>query len=253
MTWLFALLSALFGILIGGFLTRAAYVLPRGEYREILFPKCPYCGRDLPLRYIIPIVGPILSAFRCPHCGEKFGVKTLVSEILFAVACAFLCLVYGGTYLFYLYVVLAALLLILSLIDLDIKEISHSLLLVILILGVVTFVFSFFSFSLTGTKWWEHLVGAFVLSLPLFILMIVTGGAVGGGDVKYMFCIGLLLAYKLTLVAFFFGIILAAIAALLLPIICGTGAKFQVPLVPFLSLGTVIALLVGDQLIAALF
>ena len=251
MTAVCSVIVALCALILGGFLSRAAYALPRGEYREILFPKCHHCGRDLPLTYIIPIYGSILS-MRCPHCGEREGGRALASELICTVLFVLLYLVYGCSYLFFEYALLVAALLVLSLIDFDIHEIVHSVLFFVLALGVMNFVFSFFSFSLTGTVWWEHLVGAFVLSLPLFLLMMFTGG-IGGGDVKLIFCLGLLLGYKLVLVTFFFGIVIAALAAVVLRFVCGRGSKYQVALVPFLSLGAAIALLVGEKLLAALF
>ena len=176
----------------------------------------------------------------------------LLSEVIFGVIALLLYLQYCFSYLFFLYLIAAGTLLVLSLIDLDIKEAPHGLLFIILLLGVLTFVFSFFDFSLTGTVWWEHLIGAFVISLPLFLLMIFTGG-IGGGDVKAMFVLGLLLAYKLTIVAFFFGILAAALAAVVLHFVCDKGAKYPLPLVPFLSLGTVIAMLWGNAVLQALF
>ena len=252
MTALFCVLSALFGAVFGGIIARASYAIPRGEYGQIFAPRCAFCGDALPAKCLIPLVGSFLLCFRCPDCGERQGIKTLLSEVIFAVVCLLFALFTGFSYLFFVYVVLAGVLLLLSLIDLDIKEVPHSLLFVILLLGVMTFVFSFFSFSRSGTVWWEHLVGAFVVSLPLFIVMMLTGG-IGGGDVKMMFCLGLMLAYKLTLVAFFFGIIIAAITAIVLRICCGKGGKYQLPLVPFLSVGAVIALLWGNGILSSLF
>ena len=252
MTVLFSVLIAIIGLISGGFLARAAYALPRGAFREILHPRCPSCGRKIPLRFTLPIVGAFLARFRCPHCGEKQSVTVPISEWVFAAICVLLYLVYGFSYLFFVYLLTAVALLLLSLIDLDIKEAPHSLLLVILLLGAMTFVFSFFSFSQTGTVWWEHLVGAFVVSLPLFLLMILTGG-IGGGDVKLMFCLGLLLGYKLTLFTFFIGIILAAIVAVVLRLAFGKGSKYALPLVPFLAVGTVISLLCGNRILAFLF
>ena len=252
MSALFYVLIALFGVVAGGVLARAAYAIPRGEYRQIVAPHCASCGKKLPFKYLIPVVGSFLVRFRCSSCGEKQGAQSLISELLFAAVCVLLHFYYGFSYLFFLYVVLAGVLLLLSLIDLDIKEVPHSLLFVVLALSVMVFVFSFFSFSLSGTVWWEHVVGAFVISLPLFILMMLTGG-VGGGDVKLMFCLGLLLGFKLTVVSFFFGIVVAAVTAVVLRIACGKGGKYQLPLVPFLSLGAVIALLWGNALLAAIF
>ena len=168
------------------------------------------------------------------------------------VCCMLLYLSYAFTYLFFVYVLSAAVLLILSLIDLDIHEAPHGLLFVLLLLGVMSFVFSFFPFSLTGTFWWEHLVGAFAIALPLFIVMMVTGG-IGGGDVKLLFVLGLLLGYKLIIVAFLFGIVLAAIVAIIMHFAFGKGGKYPIPLVPFLAIGTVIAVLWGTTIIEALF
>ena len=252
MTALFYVLVALFGVVAGGFLARAAYAIPRGEYKQILAPRCASCGRALPFKYVVPIVGAFLLRFRCPSCGEKQGVKTLCTELSFAVICTLLHLYYGFSYLFFLCVVLGGVLLVLSLIDLDIREIPHSLLFLILLLGVMTFVFSFFSFSLSNTVWWEHLVGAFVIALPLFLLMMLTGG-IGGGDVKLMFCLGLFLGYRLTLFSFVVGVVVAAVVALILRLTCGKGNRYQLPLVPFLSLGAGAALLWGEKIIGLLF
>lgn len=246
------LLTALFALICGGFLGRAAYALPRGSFREILLPRCPACGRPLPHKYLIPVVGSFLLRFRCPACGEKQRVGTLLSEVIFTAALLLLRFVYSFRYPFFLYGVLAALLLMLSLIDLDIKEVPHSLILGVILLGVMTFVFSFFKFSESGTVWWEHLVGAFAVSLPLFLLMMVTGG-IGGGDVKLMFALGLLLGYKLVLLAFLFGVVLAAVVAIVLLLVCGKGGKFALPLVPFLSVGALVAILCGEELLKFVF
>ena len=252
MTLFFSFLTAILGVILGGFLGRAAYALPRGEYREILSPKCPFCGRVLPAIYSFPIVGSILFRVRCSHCGERQGVKVLFSELFFGAIALLLYLKYAFSYLFFVYLITAGVLLLLSLIDLDIKEVPHSLLFVILLLGVMSFVFSFFDFSLTETVWWEHLVGAFAISLPLFLLMMFTGG-IGGGDVKLMFCLGLLLGYRLVLLSFLFGIVSAAIVAIALHFLGGKSGKYQLPLVPFLSLGAMIAILWGGKILSLIF
>ena len=246
------IITAVCGLVFGGLIERAAYALPRGRYREIYAPECPSCGRALPRKVMIPLLGALLLRFRCPHCGEKKGLRLFLSEIIFAGSLTALCLVYYARYSFFLYAVLTGILLLLSLIDLDIKEVLHSLVFAVLLLGVLAFVFSFFSFSEGGTIWWEHLVGAAVISVPLFILMMVTGG-IGGGDVKLMFCLGLFLGYRLTLFCFLVGVVAAAMCAVILRIAFGKGGRFQLPLVPFLSLGALCALLCGNSVIAFFF
>ena len=247
------ILLPILALFVGGVLCRLAYALPRRSFGEILTPTCHACGDRLPLRCLIPIVGSLLHRGRCPVCGEKRGVSGLLSEIVFAGATLLLLLFCGVTLLTFIYLAVTALLLLLSLVDFDIREVPHGPLFGILFFGVLLFVLSFFpSVALTDTLWWEHLVGAFAVSVPFFIVGIVTGG-MGGGDIKLMFCIGLLLGYKLVLVAFFFGIILAAVVSIILVVAFGKNRKFGVPLVAFMSFGYLVAVLFGDKLIALLF
>jgi len=253
MTVLFCFVVGLFGLLLGGFVGRASYALPRGEYKEIFCPRCPSCGRSYPSFVVIPVVGAFLAARRCPHCGEKRSRATILAEWILAAAFVLLYLRFDFSYLFFIYGVLAVDLLLLALIDSDIKEVPHSLLLVILLLGVMSFVFSFFSFSRTGTIWWEHIVGAFAVSLPLFVVMMITGGAVGGGDIKLLFCLGLLLGYKLVLFAFLVGVVLAALVGVVFLLLFGKSGRFRLPLVPFLSLGALVSVLCGNTVISLLF
>ncbi|HCU56159.1 MAG TPA: hypothetical protein DIC18_02355 [Clostridiales bacterium] len=247
---IFAVVTFVIGLFLGGFIERASYALPRGEFREIVAPKCSSCGRALPRKTFIPLVGSALLAFRCPHCGERKGLRLFLTELIYAASLLLLYVFFYGQYSFYLYAVLIAVLLSLSLIDLDIREVPHSLMLAVLGIGVLVFVFSFFTFSQADTIWWEHLVGAVVISVPLFILMMVTGG-IGGGDVKLMFCLGLVLGFKLTFFAFLVGVVVAALCAIVLRLAFGKGGQYQLPLVPFLSLGTLVALLCGNAVIAA--
>ena len=252
-TFVYVLLPIL-ALFVGGAIYRFAYALPRRSFGELLSPTCHACGDPLPAALLIPIVGTFLYKGRCPVCGEKRGLGCFLSEIIFALATLLLELFVGVSFLLLIYLVTAALLLILSIVDFDIKEVPHGILLGILILGAIVFILSFFpSVALTSTVWWEHLVGAFIISVPLFIVMIVTGGGIGGGDIKLMFCLGLLLGYRLVLIAFLFGIVLAAIVSVILVIAFGKNRKFELPLVAFLSVGFLLAVLFGEKIIALIF
>ncbi len=250
----FLVLFPILALFVGGLLYRFAYAYPRQSFGELLRPTCHACGSLLPKRYLIPLLGTILSSARCPVCKEKRGVGCLVSELTFACVTFLLFFFYDLSFLFLVYLVAAAVLLVLSLVDLDIKEVPHGLLLVLILLGVLLFILSFFpKVSLSKILWWEHLVGAVAVSLPLFVIMVVSGGGVGGGDVKLMFCLGLLLGYKLILLSFLFGVVLAAIFSVALIVLYGKNGKYALPLVPFLSVGAFIAMISGEKLISLFF
>ncbi len=253
MTYFLGAIITLLAICIGGFLSRAAYAIPRGEAGELWDPKCPFCGTSLGAVSLIPLVSFFLHRGKCPHCKEKISPRTLLSEIVFGAAALLLFIRYGFCLRFFSYLAVCALLLVLSLIDLDIREVPHSVLFGVLFFGVLYFALSFFSLPKDSLSWWEHLAGAFTISLPLFALMMFTGGGIGGGDVKLMFCIGLLLGYKLVIVAFLFGIVAAALTALFLVFRFGKSGRFLLPLVPFLSLGFLFAVTFGKYIENLLF
>ena len=248
--WAFLTILAVFA---GGFLGRLSYALPRGDAREIWDPACPFCGRRYGFRFNLPIFGILLFRARCPHCGESAAPRAFFSEILFGASALLLLISYDLSPIFFAYLGVSALLLMLSLIDLDIKEVPHSILLAILLFGALFFVFSFTEYSLTSVRWWEHLIGAIAISLPLFLVMMATGGGVGGGDVKLMFCLGFLLGYKAIVVTFLAGIVFAALYSLFMIVKYGKSGRFQVPLVPFLSLGFLFAVTYGLYLEELLF
>lgn len=73
----------------------------------------------------------------------------------------------------------------------------------ILILGVIATV-------LERGQWLSHLIGFFIISVPLLIAYLLTKGrGIGGGDIKLMAAAGLLLGFKLTIVGFMVGSVLA--------------------------------------------
>jgi len=84
-------------------------------------------------------------------------------------------------------------------------------------------------------------------------VMLVSRGGVGGGDVKLMFCLGFLLGYKLVLFAFLVGIVLAAIVSIVLVLAFGKNGKYAIPLVPFLAVGALVAMVWGEVVIRLLF
>lgn len=91
------------------------------------------------------------------------------------------------------------------------------------------------------TIWKEPLaaaVGAFVV---MFILAIISRGAMGGGDVKLMTALGIWLGVWGIMNAFFYGVIAGGVGALALLIFCKKGRKDFFAFGPYLCLGAIYA------------
>ena len=132
-----------------------------------------------------------------------------------------------------------------SVIDFRTYEIPFGINLFILALGLVRAVTDF-SNILT------YLIGSLSVSIVLAILYYATGGrAIGGGDVKLMAACGLLLGWKLIILAFLLGCVLGALIHVIRMKVSGEGRVLAMG--PYLSMGVLIAALWGGRLLTWYF
>lgn len=97
---------------------------------------------------------------------------------------------------------------------------------------------------------WSALSGA-VTALSFILLIVITRGkGMGWGDVKYVIFLGLALGFPNTVVAIMLAFFIGAVFSLLLIAVKRKQLSQTIPFGPFLSLGAVIALCFGSQIIA---
>ncbi len=142
-----------------------------------------------------------------------------------------------------LYAFTASVLLAQSLVDWEIQELPPELNLLIGVLGVVRL--------LTDLQHWtEYLIGAVAVSgLFLLIGLIKYRGqeAMGGGDVKLMAALGLLLGWKNIILVMMLGCILGSVIHLGMMVIMKKGR--QLAFGPYLSIGAMITMICGQSII----
>lgn len=142
---------------------------------------------------------------------------------------------------FVLYCLLFPALLILSVIDFRTYEIPSGINLYILALGVIRLCTDL-------SNWTQYVAGFGAVSLFLAILYYATKGrAIGGGDVKLMAACGLLIGWKLIIMAFLVGCILGAVIHVIRMKI--SGVDHVLAMGPYLSAGVVIAVLWGERIL----
>ena len=140
-----------------------------------------------------------------------------------------------------LYCLMASALLALSVIDFRTYEIPFGFNIFIGILGIVRLVTDL-------SNWQLYVIGFLAISAVLEILLLVSGGrAIGGGDVKLMAAAGLLLGWKLIILAFLIGCILGSVIHIIRMKV--SHAEHVLAMGPYLSAGILIAALWGSQFI----
>lgn len=249
MDYIIGTLIFLYGLIFGSFLNVLIYRIPRKNFFKSAKSYCPNCKHKLAWYDLIPVFSFLFLRGRCRYCKEKISVRYPIVELSNAVLWLLSFIVFRTSLQdTILSCALFSLLLVISGIDLDISEIPNGLVIAVLVLAIIRFILSFFFGSVV---WYEYLIGAVCISVPFLIIALITGGGIGGGDIKLCFAVGLFLGWKLMLLGTFFGIVIAGIIALVMMI------KFKksgtMPLGPSLCVGFVISLLSGYPLLTLIF
>lgn len=240
-TILFSIILFLYGITIGSFLNVCICRLPKKENIVTTRSHCVSCGYQLKWYDLIPLFSWLVLGGRCRKCKARISVQYPVIEALNGVLWLTIFFVCGVGIETALYCVLASALLALSVIDFRTYEIPIGFNLVIFAFGLIRVLTDL-------TNWTEYAIGFFAVSAPLYLIYLATKGrGIGGGDIKLMASAGLLLGWKLILLALVIGCILGSVIHVLRMKLAG--AERVLAMGPYLSAGIFVSALWGEQLL----
>ena len=230
----------LFGIVIGSFLNVCLYRIPE---KESLIPgsHCMNCGHRLRWYDLFPIFSYVFLKGRCRYCGAHVSTQYPLIELSNGILYLIVFMANGFNYKSILYCLMTSALLVISVIDERTKEIPPALNLWIGALGVI-------NCFMDNRHFIGYLIGMLCISVPLYILYLVTGGAaIGGGDIKLMAASGLLLGWQKCLLAFFSACIIGSVIHIIRMKVTKTGHVLAMG--PYLSIGIYLSALFGEAFI----
>lgn len=233
------------GLIIASFLNVCADRLPVD--RSIVKPPshCDSCNRRLSVRDLIPIFSYLFTRGKCRYCGAKIPLRVLLVEIGTAVIFGLLFWRFGLTIAFGYKAFFSCIFILIFVTDLEHglilnKVIYPSLAIALVFTIVMSAVYSYWPLT------FESLIGAAGGFILFFLIVILSRGGMGFGDVKMAALIGLVLGWKSGLVGILLGIIIGGIVAIVLLILRMKGRKQAIPFGPFLSIGAIIAMFYGS-------
>lgn len=228
----------IFGITIGSFLNVCIYRIPLGESIVTAPSHCMTCGRKLKWYDMVPVFSWLVLGGKCRNCKSKISVQYPIIEGVNGILYAMICAVNGLEWSSVIYCFMASALLVLSIIDWRTYEIPFGINVFLFVLGIAMTI-------LDRGNLVEHLIGMICVSVLLGILYLLTGGrAIGGGDIKLMFACGLILGWKLILLAFFLGCIIGSVVHIIRMSVKKAGRMLAMG--PYLSAGIFLAALWGN-------
>lgn len=233
-----------YGACIFSFLNVVIYRLPRHLPFWKGRSKCTSCGHVLGAADMIPVFGWLLLRGRCRYCGARFSGRYAAVELLGGVLGCLACQKYGLTLDALTAFAFLAVLTAAAFVDWDTMEIPNGFVLAAALTGCVSLAVGM------EPAWPSRLAGVFCVSVPMLILACLIAGAFGGGDIKLAAACGLMLGWRLELLAVFLAILGGGGYGIYLLLTGKAKRDSHFAFGPFLSLGMGAALLWGEPVLA---
>jgi len=247
----------LVGMTVASFLNVCIDRLPANQ--SLIFPAshCSSCQRRLAVKDLIPVFSYLWLRGRCRYCQAQIPKRILWVELGTGLLFGYLAWHYmvwqhaPGIELavaaFY-----CCLFIVLMVIDLEQGLILNKI--VYPAMGVALLLSTFFSIFLSHIEIVPFIgraaIGGGIGLVVFFLIVIISRGGMGWGDVKLAALIGLVTGFPLVLVALLIGIILGGVVAVLLLALKIKKRKEAIPFGPFLSLAAIATLLWGNNIIS---
>jgi leader peptidase (prepilin peptidase) / N-methyltransferase len=207
--------------------------------RSLLSPpsSCGSCSHEILWRDNVPVLSYLLLRGRCRHCEARISPLYPLVEILAAALIVACVAAFGPTPYAVLAAGFCAVLVTLSAIDVQLRIVPNRIVVPAAAVALV------YHTAIDPSIEWT--LSALLAAGFLFVVVFVYPKGLGMGDVKLALLLGAVLGASVS-VALMLGLFAALVPGIFLVARHGVAArKMGVPLVPFLSLGAVVALFAG--------
>ena len=237
------ILFALFGACIASFANVVALRSAKGESFINGRSRCPSCSGTLRWFELMPVISWLIQGGSCRRCKASISPRYIIVEIIGAAALSLSFARYGFSWSFLIAFGVTVILLLIALIDFTTMEIPD-----VLVVALLPFAIGAI-FAQPEITLISRAIGLLTISLPMFILAMIIKGAFGGGDIKLMAVLGVLLGWQSTLLAFFIAVVIAGTYALILIIGKKVSKGAKMPFGPYLCFGSMTAFIYGREII----
>ena len=237
--------SFFIGIVVASFINVVIYRVPLGLSVAKGRSYCPSCNHQLAWYDLFPIFSYVFLGGKCRYCKAKIPMRDTLIEFIGGLI-GILCFHhYQFSWDVLVVFVIIMILLAITMIDFDTMTIPNGLVIALAVPSVVMMLLH------PEVSLVSRIIGFFIISLPMYLLIVLIPDCFGGGDVKLIAVGGFLLGWQLTLVAGFIAILIGGCYAVYLLVSKKSKKGAHIAFGPYLSIGIVISLLYGNSLINA--
>lgn len=226
------ILTFIFGLILGSFYNVVALRTLSGE--KLAFPPshCTNCNHKLGFFDLFPLFSFLFLGGKCRYCKHKISPVYPFGELLTATSYTLIIYKFGLSMNALIQILFITFLMFSTITDIKETIVPDRF----IVIGLIT----------VGTLRLIHgediifyLISALVSFVVLFLILILSGGKMGGADVKLYALIGLSIGWVDSMGSLFYASIIALIVHLF--ILLKNKGKFdrskEIPFVPFITLG----------------
>lgn len=237
------ILLFIIGLIFGSFFNVVGLRIPKRE--SIIYPNshCPNCQSFLSWKDNIPVISYILLKGKCRYCHVPISKIYPITE--FSVGLLFMFAAYEmETNDLVISLTLISLLTLATITDIHYFIIPNKLLSFFMGLFIIIRVLH------PLDTWYDSLLGFLISYLLILLLIIISRGGMGAGDMKFLAVIGFLTGTKIALLGFMFAILLGGLYGIYLLIIKRKNKSNYIPFGPFISIGILISYYYHNEIIS---
>ncbi|WP_337019318.1 prepilin peptidase [Oceanobacillus massiliensis] len=242
MTTATAFIFFLLGLIFGSFFNVVGLRLPKNIPFAADRSICPVCKHQLSWYENIPLLSFFIQHGKCRHCGERISVIYPAIELLTGMLFALAFYIVGLQLEIITALLLISMLMIILVSDLKYMLIPNKVLLFFLPFFIVL------RFVVPLSPWWSAAAGAVIGFAIIFIIILISRGAMGAGDMKLFGVVGIVLGMDQILVAFFLSCLLGAAIGMFLLSFKLIDRKQPVPFGPYIAFAVLITYFYGNSL-----
>lgn len=236
--------SLLLGLVLGSFLNVVIYRLPRHESLIRPGSRCPGCGTSIHCYDNIPVLSWLVLRGRCRACQMRISCRYPLVEAITGLAFLLAMWRFGLTWPVLVAWAFIAAMVAIAFIDYDHMIIPNRIVLPGAVIGLAA------SIAIDPSRWWVYMVASVGAATFMFALVMLWPGGMGPGDVKMALFMGTVLGVSV-IVGLFAAFLFGSLAGVFMMVVMKRSRKTKIPFGPYLALGSMLALFLGEQITSA--
>jgi len=231
------------GTIFGSFFNVVGLRVPKNKSFSNDRSYCPNCQKKLHWYELIPVISYIIQAGKCRGCGQRIGKLYPLIELLTGVFFAMSFWRFGFTMELGLALLVVSMAIIIIVTDYTYSLIPNKVLLFFLPFLIIARII------VPLEPWWSPILGGLVGFGLLFLIIILSRGGMGAGDMKYIGVLGIVFGFPNILLVFFLSTLYGAVVNIVLLLLKKVTRKSKVPFGPYISFAAVTVLFFGEPII----